>query len=79
MSNSVSRQAFIEKIAVILKVGKDDLLHTNLKALEAFDSLGLILIAIEIEDVFGLSVSSEELLSLNNVEEMLDFIDSNQN
>lgn len=79
MSNSPSREAFMGDIALILEVGKDDLLHTNFEALEAFDSLALIRIAIKIEDIFGLSVSSEELLSLNNVEEMLDFIESKQN
>jgi acyl carrier protein len=70
MSESVLLKEFVGAIAIILEISPSELLEARLGELESFDSLGLIQIAITIEDFFGLKVSSDELLGFENITEM---------
>lgn len=70
MSSDVSLDEFVEAIAVILEIEPKNLVRAKLKEVEAFDSLGLIQIAITVEDLFGVQVSSEDLLGFENISEM---------
>lgn len=79
MSKGVSREEFLEEIAIILEIEKSVLLEAKLSELEGFDSLGLIQIAITIEDLFGVKVSSDELLAFADVEELFSAVTSRRN
>ena len=76
MSDSALREKFIEEIALILELDKDELRGADFEKIEGFDSLAVIRIAIKIEDFFDLRVSSEEILNFKNVEEMMSFLES---
>lgn len=74
MSSSAPHELFIEAVAIILEVEKDVLVEQNLEEIQTYDSLGLIRIAIAVEDIFEVQISSQELLSLRTVGEILSYV-----
>ena len=70
MSENLNFEAFIAKLAILLKTTPEQLLTGELSAVPSYDSLGRIEVAMLIEDDFGWLISQDELATCSNAQEI---------
>lgn len=80
MTSSMSRQAILDKIAVVLGeiVGEDDLALTEATTADEvpdWDSINHVKLLITLEDELGFRFETSETSSLDNVGQLVDLVE----
>lgn len=77
MSEAVSYETFLSRLALLLQVADSDLDHLPLADVRNYDSLGKIEVSALIEDCFGFIASQADLDTCKTAKDLFELASSN--